>query len=87
MSMGESIAAAQAIIDESDPFLVEALHGKSSDEIFEYITKLQAELERINRMNNESWAANQKELIKTAHAIYSIRLMQEDTNKQGHIVA
>lgn len=76
----------QEVIDDADPFLVEVLYQKSVDELYEYIHKLQLELERVERMNNPAWTERQKETIEVTSAIHQLKVLMSNENKKGHTI-
>lgn len=78
------IGQLQQIIDSSDPFLVEAYHGKTSDDLFEVISRLQREMATIQKMDNPAWVESQKTILRSVHALYQLRLIQEDKVDGGH---
>ena len=75
------IKECHTIIDQSDPFLVEAITGKSITELCDYITKLSRELETVhpNNINRKTYYQN---AITTSMAVLELKQIQENSGDE-----
>lgn len=80
------IGKLQQIIDESDPFLVEAYEGKTADELYHIMTRLQKELSVIQKMRSVTWVDSQRTIITSVNAMYQLQMIKEDKVDGGHSV-
>lgn len=76
----------QMILDQSDPYLLEALADKSEEELMEYLERLMKELEYINRTENKEWLRRHQKIIETVKAVYESKLLNRGDEKGGMIV-
>lgn len=75
----------QKIIDESDPFLLEALQGKTEEELLDEIEKLYKEFYRIPESNPGHRHRHMK-IIKTVEALYRSKCINKGIPKGGIII-
>lgn len=76
----------QQIIDSADPFLIEALSGKSIEELYHYLYKLDGDIEKIEKTRNSTWIQQTYETRRVARALYELSVLYHDDNKKGHSI-
>lgn len=76
----------QQIIDSADPFLIETLSGKSIEELYHYLYKLDEDIEKIEKTGNSTWIQQTYETRRAARALYELSVLYHDDNKKGHSI-
>ena len=75
----------QMIIDEADPYLIEAMLGKTEEELLDEIGKLYRELERIPE-TNEGSRKRHMGIIRTVEALYQSKIINRGEPRGGLII-
>lgn len=71
------IARLQNLLDAADPFLVEALHERSIDELQDRIFQLEKEILVVEASGNDRWLQNMRTILETTQNMYDMKTLRQ----------
>jgi hypothetical protein len=74
-------------LDGADPFLIEALNDKTTNELLEQIERMTKELVVIDKSNNHEWARRQRETISIVYMMYQLKSQRENQDTRGYSIS
>lgn len=70
-------------LDKANPFLTEVLFNKNSDELYNYIQRIEKESTVIYNTKNQNTIREHENRLQVARLMYHLKTHREKTNHEG----
>ena len=86
MNIAEEIRELHTFLDGSDPFLVDYLYDKTTEQLLEQLTKLQKERDVIAASGNRSWLDRHESTIEVVQAVFRLKCIKENVSERSIVI-